>query len=70
MSAYKEIRILITKEGLTVGKLAKLLTEKTGKKYTQKSLQGKITLSSLRYDEMEAIAELLDYTISIEKNKH
>ena len=70
MSSYEQIRIIITKEGLTVAKLAKLLKEKTGKNYTQKSLQNKISLSSLRYDEIEKIAELLGYTISIEKNKY
>ena len=67
MSSNEEVRLLIVKEGLTVQKLAGMLVEKTGRHYTQSSLQQKITLSSLRYDEMEDIAELLGYEIKIER---
>ena len=67
MSSREELKILIMREALTVNKLAVMLTEKTGKRYTQRSLQNKISLSSLNYDEMEAIAEMLGYIIKIEK---
>ncbi len=69
MSSNEEVRLLIVKEGLTVKKLANMLVEKTGRHYTQSSLQQKITASSLRYDEMEDIAELLGYEIKIERKK-
>lgn len=69
MSSNEEVRLLIVKEGLTVKKLANMLVEKTGRHYTQSSLQQKITSSSLRYDEMEDIAELLGYEIKIERKK-
>jgi len=67
MSSKEELRILIMREALTVKKLADLLKEKTGKAYTQSSLQNKISLSSLNYDEMEVIADLLGYEIKIQK---
>ena len=67
MSSREELRILIMREALTVKKLANLLTQKTGKVYTQSSLQNKISLSSLNYDEMETIAGLLGYEIKIQK---
>lgn len=67
MSSREQVKIMIIKERLTVEKLANLLKQKTGKHYTQQSLQHKISLSSLRYDEMEVIAELLGYKITIEK---
>lgn len=67
MSSKEELRILIMREALTVKKLADMLTLKTGKKYTQRSLQNKISLSSLNYDEMEIIADLLGYEINIKK---
>jgi len=67
MSSREELRILIMREALTVQKLADLLQEKTGKKYTQRSLQNKISLSSLNFDEMETIADLLGYEIIIQK---
>ena len=69
MSSCEELKILIIKEGLTVKKLANMLQEKTGRYYTQRSLQNKISLSSLNYDEMEDIADLLGYEIKIEKKK-
>ena len=67
MSSKNELKILIMKEALTVQKLADMLSQKTGKTYTQQSLQNKIFLSSLNYDEMETIADLLGYEIKIEK---
>lgn len=67
MTSKNELRILIMKEALTVQKLAELLSKKTGKRYTQRSLQNKIFLSSLNYDEMETIANMLGYDIKIVK---
>lgn len=67
MSSKNELKILIMKEALTVQKLADMLSQKTGKTYTQRSSQNKIFLSSLNYDEMETIADLLGYEIKIEK---
>ncbi len=69
MPSKEEVKILIMREGLTVQKLAAMLEEKTGKHYTQRSLQNKISLSSLNFDEVETIAELLGYEIKIEKIK-
>ena len=69
MSSKEELRILIMKEALTVKKLADILSARTGKKYTQSSLQNKISLSSVNYDEMETIADLLGYDIKIEKRR-
>ena len=67
MTSKNELKILIMKEALTVQKLAELLSDKTGKRYTQRSLQNKIFLSSLNYDEMETIADMLGYEIKIVK---
>lgn len=69
MTSKNELRILIMKEALTVQKLAELLSKKTGKRYTQRSLQNKIFLSSLNYDEMETIANMLGYDIKIVKKQ-
>lgn len=69
MTSKNELKILIMKEALTVKKLAELLSKKTGKRYTQRSLQNKIFLSSLNYDEMETIANMLGYDIKIVKKQ-
>ena len=69
MTSKNELKILMMKEALTVQKLAELLSKKTGKRYTQRSLQNKIFLSSLNYDEMETIANMLGYDIKIVKKQ-
>lgn len=69
MTSKDELKWLILKEHLTVEKLANKLSDKTGRHYTQRSLQVKIFKSSFRYDEMEEIAQMLGYEIKIEKNR-
>jgi transposase len=67
MSSQEQIKIMMLKERLTAKQLASILAEKTGKHYTHQSLLHKISLSSLRYDEMETIADILGYEIIINK---
>ena len=68
MNAKEQVKIMMVKEGLTAKKLAELLAEKTEKHYTQQSILHKISLSSFRYDEVQAIADLLGYEINISKS--
>ena len=44
-------------------KLAKLMTEKTGEKYTLSNLSAKMIRGSLSYNEMLLICDILDYKI-------
>ena len=67
MSSKEEIKILMLKEHINTRQLAEMLAKKTGKHYTHQSLLHKISLSSLRYDEMETIAEMFGYKINITK---
>ncbi len=67
MTSKEQVKIIMAREGLTAKKLAEILAEKTGKHYTQQSLLHKISLSSFRYDELETIANIFGYEISIIK---
>lgn len=67
MSSKEQIKIMMLKEHLTAKQLAEMLAQKTGKHYTHQSLLHKISLSSLRYDEIETVADLLGYEIQIVK---
>ena len=67
MNSKEQVKVMMVREGLTAKQLAKILAEKTGKHYTQQSVLHKISLSSFRYDEVKAIADLLGYKINIEK---
>ena len=63
------IKLLLIKRGMTITELAKRLTELTGKKYSRESLSHRISRSSIRYDEMELIAKILDFEIEFKNKK-
>lgn len=57
------IHSLLSLNGVTITKLAELMTEKTGKKYTLASLSSKLKIKSLSLHEAYIIAEILDYDL-------
>ena len=63
INAREQIKLLLGTRGLTMTNLARLLTEKTGEKYTISNLSAKMIRGSLSYNEMLTICEILDYTI-------
>lgn len=63
MKARNKIKSLIALRCITITKLAQMMSEKTGKAYTFKSLTGKLQRGSLSLDEAYIIADLLDYKI-------
>jgi len=67
MTSKEQVKIIMVKECLTAKKLAEMLTQKTGKQYTQHTILNRISLSSFRYDEVETIADILGYEITIKK---
>lgn len=67
MTIREDIKSLLAKESFTITKLAEELTEKTGKKYTVKSISQKLSRNTLRYEEFKLITEILGYKINIEK---
>ena len=66
MSAKEIVKIMLVKRAITVKILAEKMSEYTGQKYTQSSLASKISRGTLRYDEVEIIAKILDFKITIE----
>ena len=66
MSAKEVVKIMLVKRALTVKKLAEKMSEYTGQKYTRGSLSNRISRGTLRFDEVEIIAEILDFKITIE----
>ena len=68
MSANKEIRILLLQEGLTIAKLSKLLNNNGGK-YNPDGLSKKLRNNTLKFNEAELIANILDYDIIFRKRK-
>ena len=65
MTVKEDIKSLLAKESYTITDMAKELTERTGKKYTIKTLSQKLTNGTLRYDEYKNIIEILGYKIDL-----
>ena len=65
MSSRETVKILLLKRYMTITDLAKKLSEKTGKYYSRQALSKKISRSSLNYDEVEQIAQILDFKIEL-----
>lgn len=68
-NAKEFLTLILVKEKLSVTQLAKILTEKTGKKVYQQTLSSKLTKGTLKFDEMIKICELLGYELIFNKNK-
>ncbi len=58
-----QIKMLLDKRKVQLKQLAKMLSEKTGKKYTLDGLSHKMRRGTITYDEMLIISELLKYEI-------
>ena len=63
IEAKEQIKSLLGERAVTQTKLAELLTEKTGHKYTVYNLSTKMRRGTLSYNEMLTICEILNYGI-------
>lgn len=70
LTAKEIIRLLLTREGIQQKDLAKVLTEKTQKKYTPGSLSQKIYRDSITYNEVLLIADILGYDIEFVRREN
>lgn len=61
------IKSLLSYNGMTIKKLAQLMSEKTGKSYTLASLSSKLKIQSLSLYEAYIIAEILGYELKFDK---
>ena len=68
MSAKETLKIMLVKRNMTITKLAEILSEKTGQRYTRQSISSKLHRNSLKYDEMELIVQILDFKIEIDND--
>ncbi len=66
LKAKEQVKTLLAQKGMTLTQLAKLLTEKTNKKYTLSSLSQKLSRGTLTYNEMLSVINVLNYKISFE----
>jgi len=69
MTPRMRIKLLLAQNCITIKQLSELMTEKTGKLYTPKSLGHKLRRESLSIRELFIIMDLLDYRIEFIKQK-
>lgn len=67
MSVSEDLKILLLKEKMTITELAALASQKSGKSYTVFGISQKLARSSMKYDELKFLAEVLGYRINFEK---
>ncbi len=69
METKNYIKSVLKLNGITIKKLAGLLSEKTGKQYTQGGLTSKINRDGISFKEAAIIAEILGYELEfVRKN--
>ena len=61
LSARDIIKLLLSREGLTQKKLASIIEENSGKKYTADGLSRKLNRDTITYKEVALIADILGY---------
>jgi flagellar biosynthesis component FlhA len=63
MPAKEEIKVMLARKNLSLRKLVDLINEKYSRQDTVQNLSKKLTRDSIRYREVEEIAETLGYKI-------
>ena len=63
MDIRNDIKYILSKEALTITELAKLMTDKTGKKYTTNSISGKLIRESITLKETLQILDIAGYDL-------
>lgn len=63
MNIKTKIKMLTASRGITLKKLAEILSDITGENYSYNSLMGKLNRESLSLKEAELIAKILNYKL-------
>lgn len=69
MDVRNELKYIMGKEAVTLTKMAQLMTEKTGRKYTVNSLSGKLLRQTISLSETCELLETIGYHIEFVKDK-
>ena len=69
MSVRTDIKTLLAENDISITKLAKLLSEKTGKHYSQSNISQKLMRNTLKYDEAKIIGNILGYELKFIRTK-
>lgn len=69
MSVKQQIKIALAEREMTLTDVYKQLKEKYNKEYSLQNLSSKINRNTLKYSEVQEIAEILQYNIVWDKQE-
>ncbi len=69
MSVRSDIKTLLAENDISITSLAKKLSEKTGKYYSQSNISQKLMRQTLKYEEAKLIGEILGYELKFVRVK-
>ncbi|MDO5437190.1 MAG: LLM class flavin-dependent oxidoreductase [bacterium] len=69
MNIRADIKNILLESDVTITKLAKLMSEKTGKFYSQSNISQKLMRGTLKFEEAKIIGEILGYELKFVKIK-
>lgn len=69
MSVRTDIKTILAENDISITKLAKVMSEKTGKYYSQSNISQKLMRKTLKYEEAKLIGELLGYELKFIRTK-
>ena len=70
MDVRNELKYIMGKEAVTLTKMAQLMSEKTGRKYTVNSLSGKLLRQTISLSETCELLETIGYHIEFVKDEN
>ncbi len=65
MSTREQVKVLLLKRNMTMTELAQKMLEFYGKNYSRQNLSNKLSNATLRFEEFEVIAKILEYRIEL-----
>lgn len=69
MGVREDIKVLLSRENWTMTEVARELSGKLNKEYTQSNLSHKLSNKTLRYEEAKLIGDILGYDLTFVKRK-
>lgn len=68
MDVRNELKYIMGKEAVTLTRMAQLMTEKTGRKYTVNTLSGKLLRQTITLSETCELLETIGYHVEFVKD--
>lgn len=67
MTVKQEVKVMLARRGLTMKKLIEMLNEKHNRKDSIQNLSNKLNNNTIKYREVEEIAEILNFKIEFKQ---